>query len=503
MNFRRIVISLAAFAMFTGNAVAADFRVGMQDDIDNLDPARSSTTASRIIFSSLCDKLIDITPELDYVPQLATEWSWSDDRLHLTMKLRNDVVFHDGTPFNAKAVIANIERAISVPESRRKSELASISSVKAAGEYEVVFTLKSPDATLISQFTNQAGMMISPTAAEKEGTNFGNNPVCSGPYIFSSRVAQDRIVLKKFDKYRNAANHHFDTLTFLPIPDSTVRLANLQAGNIDMIERLAPTDAAAVKQDANLAFVNIAGLGYQALTVNLRTDKAGNNPMGHEAKVRQAFSLAIDRKALNDVVFAGTSVPGNQFVSPASPWYASKFPVPERNVEKARALLKEAGLDRVNVEVQVANNPVQLQMMQVVQSMVAEAGFDLKIQSMEFASMLAAQNTGDVQVGQIGWSGRTDPDGNIYGQLACNAGPLNDAGYCNKDLDKLLNEARQTPDTAERKALYNQVAALLDQEQPIIYLYHPSWMWALSAKIKGFKPYPNGLFGFENLTRTE
>ena len=503
MNIKRLLILLTASAVLTGNAVASDFKVGLQDDADILDPARSSTYAANVIYSSLCEKLITLSTKLEFVPQLATEWSWSDDRKQLTMILRNDVLFHDGTPFNAAAVVDNIERDLTMPESRRKIELASISSVKAAGEYEVLFTLKSADATLLSQFTTEAGIMISPTAAKKEGANFGNKPVCTGPYAFSTRVAQDRIVLKKFDKHRNAKNFHFDTLTFLPIPDSTVRLANLKAGDLDMIERVAPTDAASVREDKNLTFMNLGGIGYQALTINIGQGKASDNPMGKQAKVRQAFSLSIDRKALNDVVFAGTAVPGNQFIAPSSPWYASPFPVPERNVDKARALLKEVGLDRVKVDVQVANNPVQLQMMQVVQSMVAEAGFDLNIQSMEFASMLAAQNTGDFQVGQIGWTGRIDPDGNIHAQVTCKGGPLNDAGYCNQAVDNLLDQAKETGDTALRKALYSQVVAILNQDLPIIYLYHPSWMWALQSNVKGFNPLPNGLFGFENVTRSE
>jgi peptide/nickel transport system substrate-binding protein len=168
--------------------------------------------------------------------------------LDLTMQLREGVVFHDGTPFNAEAVVANVERSKNLPESRRKSELASVESVAATGEYEVTFTLASPDATLIAQLSDRSGMMLSPTAAEELGLDLATNPVCSGPYNFVERIDQDRIVLEKFADHYNADDYHLDRLIFLPIPDTTVRLANLRSGDLDMLERLAPSDVAACRR---------------------------------------------------------------------------------------------------------------------------------------------------------------------------------------------------------------------------------------------------------------
>lgn len=503
MKITRLLIATSVAALFGSMSLAAEFRVGLQDDVDSLDPAVSSTYVTNVVDTSLCEKLIGLAPDLSLTPLLAEKWSWSDDHMQLRMKLREDVTFHDDTPFNAEAVVANIERYLTMPESRRRVELASVASIEATGPFEVLFKLKSPDATLLSQFTTQAGVMVSPTAVEKQGANFANHPVCTGPYQFESRVPQDRIVLKKFEKYREADRYHFDTLTFLPIPDSTVRLANLRAGQLDMVERLAPSDVGTVRGDSGLALASIGSIAYQALTINLRDNASGNNPMGQDARVRQAFSLAIDRKALSDIVFAGTAIPGNQPMPPSSPWYASAFPVPARDIDKAKALLKEAGVERVKVTVQVPNNPVQLQMMQVVQSMVAEAGFDLSLQSMEFASMLAAQNTGEFQIGQIGWTGRVDPDGNIRAQVTCAGGPLNDAAYCNKDVDTALQQAKETFDDSQRKALYDKVTAQLSQDLPIIYLYHPAWIWALKSKVKGFQMSPSGMFNLKDVTREE
>ncbi|GAB2184871.1 ABC transporter substrate-binding protein [Roseibium sp. LAB1] len=479
-------------------AQAADLRIGLQDDADVLDPDQSRTFVGRIVYTSLCDKLVDITPDLEIIPQLAAGWTWSDDGKVLTMDLRDGVTFHDGTPFDAEAVKANIERSKNLPESRRKSEVKSIEGVEVSGPLQVKFTLTAPDATLLAQFADRAGMMVSPTAAEAAGADFGNNPVCSGPFKFVERVQQDRIVLSKFDGYWNKDAINFDTVTFLPIPDTTVRLANLRSGDIDMLERLAATDVASVKGDANLGFAEAVSLGYQGITVNINNGEKGDNPFGNDPKIRQAFSLSLDRDAINQVVFEGAFAPGNQPFPPTSPWYDKDYPVPARDVEKAKALLKEAGYDSLDVEVQVANNPVQTQMMQVVQSMAAEAGFNVKLKSMEFASLLADQSAGNYQASQVGWSGRVDPDGNIHQFMTCKGG-INDSKVCIPEVDKLLDEARQSNDIATRKAKYDEARDILINELPIIYLYHPTWIWALSGKLEGFTAYPDGMIRLENV----
>lgn len=492
MTSSRLLGTLLASALMAAPAFAADLRIGLQEDPDVLDTDQARTFVGRIVFESLCDKLINTAPDLSFVPELATEWSWSADGLELTMKLREDVVFHDGTPFNAAAVVANIDRSQNLPESRRKSELASVASVAATGDYEVKFTLKSPDATLLAQLSDRAGMMISPTAFTAAGLDFGANPVCSGEYKFVERIEQDRIVLEKFADYYNTDAYSYDRVIFLPIPDTTVRLANLQSGDLDMLERLAPSDLAAVKGDANLVAAEAIGIGYQGITVNVGNGDRAKTPFGQDKRVRQALSWAIDREVVNQVVFEGAYAPGNQPFPPNSPWYDGSNPVPARDVEKAKALLAEAGLERVTIEMQAANNPVQLQLMQVIQSMAAEAGIDISIKATEFATMLAEQTEGRYESTQVGWSGRTDPDGNIHTFVTCEGGQ-NDSKYCNPEVDNLLNAARTSTDQATRKTSYDAANKILSDELPIIYLYHPTWLWALRSNVTGFVAHPDGM----------
>ncbi|MEP4196799.1 MAG: ABC transporter substrate-binding protein [Aliishimia sp.] len=498
-----ITALLSATALGANPGLAKDLRIALQSDADVLDPDQSRTFVGRIVYASMCDKLVDITPDLEIIPQLATAWTTSDDGTSVTMQLRQGVVFHDGTPFNAQAVAANIERSQTMDESRRKSELKSITSTEVTGEYEIKLNLAGADATLLAQLADRAGMMVSPTAAAAAGADFGLNPVCSGAFSFTERVAQDKIVLTKFADYWNADAINFDSVTFLPIPDTTVRLANLQSGDIDMLERLAATDLAQANGDASIVVDDAVSLGYQGITFNINNGDKGDNPWGNDKRLRQALSHAIDRNALNQVVFDGAFAPGNQSFPSTSPWYNSSLPVPPADIEKAKALLSEAGYpDGIGLEVQVPNSTEPLAVMQVVQAMAAQAGIDIKLTSKEFATLLADQSAGDYYASQIGWSGRVDPDGNNH-QFATTGGGINDSNYSNPKMDELLNAARVAPSTAERKALYDEAMLIMLDELPRLFLYHVNWIWAYSDNMKGFTPYPDGMIRLEGVTWEE
>ncbi|TCR82439.1 ABC transporter substrate-binding protein [Rhizobium sp. BK376] len=492
MKIAKFLATLAAGALVALPAFAVELKIGLQDDADVLDPAQSRTFVGRIVYTALCDKLVDVTPQLQFVPQLATAWKWSADGKELTMTLRQGVKFHDETPFNAQAVVDDIQRNMTMPESRRKSELSSVAKVEATGEYEVKFTLKAPDVTLLAQLSDRAGMMVSPTAAKAAGAKFGDHPVCSGPFKFVERVQQDRIVLEKFQDYWNKDNIFIDKVTYLPIPDTTVRLANLRSGDLDMIERVAASDVATVKADPKLSYADAVGTGWLGIYANIGNGDRSKNPMGQDKRLRQAFSMAIDREAAMQIVFDGTALAGNQPFAPNSPWFDKDVPVPARDVDKAKALVKAAGFDRVPVEIAVTNDPVTLQTMQIIQSMVAEAGFDVTLKPTEFATLLDAQTAGNYQLSRSDWSGRPDPDGNIQQFVTTGAG-LNDSKYSNPQVDKLLQEARQSQDQAVRKQKYDAAEVILNDELPIVYIGHQAWIWAYKKGVTGFVPSPDGM----------
>jgi peptide/nickel transport system substrate-binding protein len=482
---------------FVASASAETLRIGLADDPDMLDPTLARTYTGRIVFAALCDKLVDITPELDIAPQLATEWQWVDDNRGLVMKLRRGVKFQDGEPFDAAAVKFNIERHLNLPGSNRKAEISAVSGVEIIDDHTVKLALKTPFAPLLAALSDRAGMMVSPKAvqaAQSSGGEFSAHPVCAGPYRFVERVAQDRIVLDRFTDYWNNAVIKFDRIVFLPIPDSTVRLANLQSGGLDMIERLAATDLETARADSRLKVSSITGFGYQSLTINLNNGPRAKNPLGQDPRVREALELSLDRAALNQVVFNGLFQPGNQWVPPNNPFYVKSRPVPPRDIAKAKQLLAEAKQPSPHVTLMVSTVPEIMQAAQVIQTMAAEAGFTIDIQATEAGSAIQASVDGQFDLYLTYWSGRTDPDGNLYNFVACKAPPaLNVAHYCNSEVDQELDASRTTEATADRLAHYAKVADRILTDRPLIYLWHPTWLFAMNAKLAGFAPYPDGL----------
>jgi peptide/nickel transport system substrate-binding protein len=500
MNIRRTLLLAALLGTSAMAAQAQTLRIGLESDPDALDPDKSRTFVGRIVFTALCDKLIDVTPDLKLVPQLATEWSVSEDGKTVDMTLREGVVFHDGTPFDGEAVKANIERSQTLEDSVRKSEVSSITEVEVVDPTHVRLRLSAPDAPLLAQLADRSGMMMSPAAFDDD---FSAQPVCSGPFKFKNRVAQDKIELEKFADYWNADQIKVDAVSYLPIPDSTVRLANLQSGDLDLINRLAATDVEAVKSAGNLKYERADGLGYQGITVNTNNGAKADNPFGQDPKLRQALSLAIDRNAINQVVFAGLNAPASQFVPAVSPFFDPAYPVPERDVEKAKALLAEAGIEGgIDLELQFPNRPESQQVVQMIQAMAAEAGINITLTAKEFATMLADQAAGDFQASQVGWSGRIDPDGNIYGFVTTGGG-FNDGKYSNPEIDRILGEARAVSDEAARKDLYKQANQILQTDLPLFYLYNEAWLYGVSDKVAGFTPSPDGMIRLEGVSLSE
>jgi len=428
------------------------------------------------------------------VPQLATEWQWTDGNKGLVLKLRPGVKFQDGEPFDAAAVKFNIERHLSMPGSNRKAEISAVTGAEVIDDRTVKLVLSAPYAPLLAQLTDRAGMMMSPKAAQAAGEHFGSHPVCAGPFRFVERVAQDRIVLERFADYWDKDNIKLDRIVYLPIPDPTVRLANLRAGGLDLMERVAATDLDTVHKDTRLKLSTITGLGYTGITINLANGERSKTPLGQDARVRQALELSIDRDALNQVVFSGEFQPGNQWVPPSNPYYIKELPIPGRDVTKAKALLAAAAAPNPVVELMAVNNPEALQAAQVIQAMAQESGFDIRIKATEFASSLELASKGDFEAYLIGWSGRTDPDGNIYNFVSCKAPPaLNSPHYCNQEVDHELDAAREAQARVQRLPHYRSVAEHTLKDLPIIYLYHAKLLYAATTKLSGFTPYPDGL----------
>ncbi|HEY7385867.1 MAG TPA: ABC transporter substrate-binding protein [Beijerinckiaceae bacterium] len=485
--------AVAASGLAAGAQSPTHLRFGLAEDPDVLDPTLARTYVGRIVFASLCDKLFDIDEKLNIVPQLALSHETLDDGKAVVIKLRPNVKFHDGEPLDAEAAKYSIERHLTMQGSFRRPELAEVDNVQVVDPLTIRLNLKKPFAPLLSQLTDRAGMMMSPKAAKEAGDKFGQKPVCAGPYKFVERVQQDRIVVERFADYWNKDNVHIDRITYVPITDSTVRLANLKAGQLDVIERMLATDIKDVRSDSRLRLVSTVELGYQGMTINIGKGEPAKGPLGSDPRVREALELSIDRDAINQVVYNGEYLPGNQWLSPEHPFYQKKFPVPKRNVAKAKQLLQAAGVKTpVVVDYMIPNNPETRQAGEVIQAMAAEAGFDMRIRVTEFATSLKEAEDGRYQVYMLNWSGRPDPDGNLY-IFHRTRGPQNYSGSSDPEVDAMMDDARTRSDAGERKTIYEKVAEKLLSSRPIIYLYHRKWLIAHTARLDGLKLLPDGL----------
>jgi len=494
-----IAAAIAAAVLAAPLAGAQTLRIGLAEDPDVLDPTLARTFVGRIVFAGLCDKLVDIDKDLKIIPQLATSWEWSKDQKSLTMKIRQGVTFHDGEKLDAAAVKFNIERHKTMQGSNRRGELEPVTGVDVVDPYTVRLNLAAPFAPLLAQLADRSGMMVSPKAAQAAGEKFSAHPVCAGPFKFVDRIAQGKISLERFPNYWNKGAIHFDKVTYEPVVDPTARLASLKSGQLDFIERVNPSDMPALKGDPKVKAAKIVEIGYQGITINIgKSEESQKTALGKDPRVREAFELSLDRDAIVQVAMDGEAVAGNQWVAPTNTWYAKSEPIPKRDVNRAKALLREAGVTNPSFTLLTPTTADAQRVAQVVQSMAKEAGFDVKIQLTEFATTLNLADKGQYEAFVLAWSGRADPDGNIYSHLVSKQ-PLNYAGYANADFDRAITESRETNDAAQRAKLFEQAAKMEHRDRPIVYLYHRQWLWAHTNRLQGFRPVPDGMVRLQDL----
>lgn len=484
-------------------------RVALSAEPDKLDPTLARTLVGRTVFNAICEKLYDVDAKLAVVPQLAAALpEFSADGKTVTIKVRTGVKFADGTPLDAAAVKASLNRHMTLAGSGRKSELSSVTGVDVVDTSTVTIRLKTPFVPLTAVLADRAGMVMSPTALKAGDDKFATNPVCVGPFKFATRVAQDRIEVVKDPNYYDAAKVHLDKVVYRIIADATTRLNNLRSGDVEVLDTVAATDVDAVKADTNLRLLTSDSLGYQGITLNLGNVSGVGKPAGTLAapyagplatdpRVRRAFELSLDREAINKVVFRGQYAPTCSPISAASPLSSDAAQAcPKHDPAAAKQLLTAAGVATpVKVSMVLANTADERRLGEAIQAQVKEGGFDLQLVPTEFSASLDQTDAGKYQLFRIGWSGRIDPDGNLA-VFVQSQGSQNISGYANPAVDDLLGQARATQDQAKRRDLYGQLISKLHEDVPLIYLYRQKNLTGVSSKVVGVRVYGDGLLRF-------
>jgi peptide/nickel transport system substrate-binding protein len=497
-----LAILLVLVASATAEAQKKTLVVGLNQDPDILDPTLSRTYVGRIIYAHMCEKLYELDENLKISPQLAADLpAFVDGGKTVTIKLRPGVKFNDGTPLNAEAMKFSLDRHREMKGSSRRSELDHVDSVDVVDPLTIRLRLKAPFSPITAILADRAGMPVSPAQAKKLDDKFGTAPVCVGPWAFTERVAQDRIVLDKSPHYFDPSQAKFDRLIFRIITDDNVRLANLRSGDIDFMHLVNPTFAASLKKEGKFEVANVTGIGYSGITINLR-NKNGKppaapgdlgTPLANDPRVREALELAIDRDALNQVVWEGQYTVGCTPISPVSPFHDKSRKCPARDVARAKKLLADAGLGaNYAFDLTVQNQPTERRIGEVIQGMAKEAGLSITLRPSEFASALNDDDAGKLQAFLVGWSGRVDPDANIHQFHTCK-GSLNTTQACDEGIDALLTKAREVSDLAQRTQLYREAVEKFGARRNILYLYHINYIAAFPKNLKGYKAVPDGL----------
>ncbi len=469
---------------------------------DQLDPTLSRSLYSRYVFNAMCEKLYDVDADARIVPQLATALpTVTDGGKTVTIPVREGAKFSDGSIMDAAAVKATFERNLTLPGSGRKSELGPITSVEAPNASTVVVHYKEPFAPLTAALADRAGMVLNPKTTKALGNRFSTQPSCVGAFKLVKRVPQNSIELEKDPNYYNADKVHFDSISYRIITDANIRAANLRSGDVQVADSLSAQEVPNLRTEKSLTVLQSQSLGYQGVSFNVgNVDGVGtpakkvNRPSANDPKIREAFKYAIDRAGLVKVIFNDLASvacspisPKSEFSSEAAQKCAPHDPA------KAKQLLTEAGVKMpYEVTMITSNNPDSLRLAQALQSMVKEGGFDLKIQPVEYATLLDQQDRGDFELLQLGWSGRIDPDANITNFVGT-GGSQNVSGYNNPDLDAILTKARQSQDLAERRDLYAQAVAKVQADNPIIYIYRQFNLTGVSNTVKGVQVFPDGV----------
>ncbi len=435
----------------------------------------------REVFYNMYDSLFTIDPSLSIKPGLVKSWDTSDP-MNYKFTLQSGVKYQDGTPFNGQSVKDNITRYKTTANSRRKSDLGSVSSVEVVDDIHVTFHLKKPDATLLATLVDRAGMMLSMAAVQKGGQGFSLAPMNagSGPFQFVEWKRNDHLNLTKNPGYWKSGLPYLDGLTYRAIPDVNAILAALKTGDIDIARTIAAKDVAGIKADSGFIYRSTPALGFNGFELN-----TGAAPFNDPAK-RKAVALAIDRYAILKNINFNIGVVGYGPIPPSS-W---AFDSNEKIYDHADPTAAKSAATGFTFAYKTTSDPVNQQLAQLMQAELAAAGITMNIQTEEFATYQQECANHQFQACGVNWSGRIDPDGNTYAWWHT-GGDFNDSLYSNSQVDAWLEDARTTTDQAKRKQDYDNAQKQIVADAPYVFSVFGVSAQISSTKIQGFTLYPD------------
>lgn len=500
--FTLVLLSPLAFAQ---SGITLD--LGLDVDAGTMDPRLARDTSAARMQDLLYNGLVRLDPQLVPQPDLALSWEFTSPTT-LVMKLRPDVVFHNGQPFTAEDVVYTYTTLLdSEFQAPRRALYTPISEVEAVDSLTVQFTLSQPYAPLLQYL--DIGIVPHEAASELEA-EFGNNPIGTGPFRLERWEKGERIEVVANEQYfRGRPN--IDALSIRIIPDNNVRLLALEAGDLDFIHSpVPPQDLERLQNNDQLVIHQTTALGYTY--VNLNTQ----DPILSDVRVRKALAHLTDRATISEIIFYGMDMPGESFLLPNTPFYSSDVTLYEYDPERADQLLTEAGWvastpggirqkegQTLTLELITNVDPNRQQVLEFLQGEWQQAGIDASVRVYDFAAMLADLTAGNYQASLVGWLLLTDPDRATYLQFKTD-GASNYGKYSNPEVDQLLDQGRAELDTERRQELYTRVAQIVTDEVPYIFVLYQGYVVIHHKPIEGFVVHPSGAWwSFESVTVDE
>lgn len=464
--------------------------VGLEQNWNSMDPLKANSFNSHSVMMAIYDRLFILNPKGKLEPTLATGYTASDDSKTYTVKLRTGIKFQDGTDFNAEAVKINLDRMRDPANGCTcLGNLEDIADVAVQDAQTVVITLSTPNAAFpVEVLADAPGMIVSPAALQKYGTDIANNPVGAGPFKFESQVSGSSVTLKKWDGYYKKGRPYLDGVTFKIINDSDARYASVQSGSVQVAENVFDNYITEAKNDSTLRVDDLGGLGANFIAFQTQS------PALKDPEVRRAACMAIDPKAINEALYSGGRRTGIQTPYPAYEKKADGYP--SFDPKKAKAAVSKLG--GISFELTINNSAENQKLAQALQAQWKAVGINVDIKIVDGPTSIQNSYKHDFQALLYRWQGLFDPDGNAYvffhskyatpDKLSRNYTLTN-----NPDIDKYLDEARQSADPDKRKAAYKSLSSALAQEMPYCYLWTANWYRVTKANVHGLPKTPNSI----------
>ena len=476
--------------------------VGQIAEPKALDPAAVTAVNDFRILMNIYDGLVRYkSGTLEVEPALATDWEISEDGTEYTFNLREGVSFHDGTPFNAEAVVFNFERMLNEDHPYADTGpfplaffFSSVDTVEAVDELTVKFALSAPYAPFLSNLAYPTGLIVSPAAVEQYGADFGRNPSGTGPFTFAEWRSNEAVVVEGNPDYWGGAPS-LQAVIYRPITDANTRVAEMLAGGIDLMVEVPPVALSEFEGD-QYSVIEQAGPHVWFLILN-----AKEGPFADKL-VRQAANFAVNKEALVNDVLEGTADVAAGPTPPAFAWaYNDALDPYPYDPEKAKELLAEAGVENPSVTFYVTEggsgmlDPIA--MGTAIQADLQAVGFDVTIETYEWNTFLGEVNPGlegKADMAEMAWM-TNDPDTLPYLALRTDAFPeaggFNSGYYSNPEVDELLEKARVSTSQDERAELYKQMQEIVQDDAPWVFVANWKQNAVTSSAVENFALEPS------------